>query len=81
MMSCHGFLKKNIDIGENIKQEKPKSQSYKFWQKIVVLLGIVGPGLITANIDNDAGGIATYSLAGASTGYRLLWVLFPLMVQ
>jgi len=46
----------------------------------MVLLGIIGPGLITANIDNDAGGIATYSLAGASTGYRLLWILFPVTV-
>lgn len=48
------------------------------WKKFIVLLGIVGPGLITANIDNDAGGIATYSLAGAQTGYRLLWVLIPI---
>lgn len=43
-------------------------------------MSIVGPGLITANIDNDAGGIATYSLTGAATGYRLLWVLFPITV-
>lgn len=48
--------------------------------KIILLLGVIGPGLITANIDNDAGGIATYSLAGASTGYRLLWVLIPITV-
>lgn len=48
--------------------------------KIVILLGIVGPGLITANIDNDAGGIATYSMAGAQTGYRLLWILLPITV-
>ena len=50
------------------------------WKKFIVLLGIVGPGLITANIDNDAGGIATYSLAGAKTGYRLLWVLMPITI-
>ena len=43
-------------------------------------MGIVGPGLITANIDNDAGGIATYSLAGATTGYRLLWVMLPITI-
>jgi len=48
--------------------------------KILVLLSIVGPGLITANIDNDAGGIATYSLAGAQTGFRLLWVLLPITI-
>lgn len=51
-----------------------------FIKKTMVLLAIVGPGLITANIDNDAGGIATYSLAGAQTGYRLLWVLLPITV-
>jgi NRAMP (natural resistance-associated macrophage protein)-like metal ion transporter len=51
-----------------------------FLKKIVILLGIVGPGLITANIDNDAGGIAIYSLAGAETGYRLLWVLLPITI-
>lgn len=50
------------------------------WKKFILLMSIVGPGLITANIDNDAGGIATYSLAGAQTGYRLLWVLFPITV-
>lgn len=43
-------------------------------------MSIIGPGLITANIDNDAGGIATYSLAGAKTGYRLLWVILPITV-
>ncbi|MFW5887865.1 MAG: divalent metal cation transporter, partial [Bacteriovoracia bacterium] len=50
-------------------------------KKFMILLGIVGPGIITANIDNDAGGIATYSMAGAATGYRLLWVLFPITVS
>jgi len=48
--------------------------------KIFVLLSIVGPGLITANIDNDAGGIAIYSLTGAETGYRLLWTLLPITI-
>lgn len=51
-----------------------------FYRQLVLLLGIVGPGLITANIDNDAGGIATYSLAGAKTGFRLMWSLFPITV-
>ena len=40
-----------------------------YLKKILILLSVVGPGLITANIDNDAGGIATYSLAGAQTGF------------
>lgn len=38
----------------------------------------MGPGIITANVDNDAGGIATYSLAGAHFGYTLLWSLIPI---
>ena len=46
-----------------------------------MLLGsVIGPGLITANIDNDAGGIATYSIAGAQFGYALLWTLLPATV-
>lgn len=40
----------------------------------------MGPGIITANVDNDAGGIATYSIAGATTGYKLLWVLIPMTI-
>ncbi len=60
--------------------EENKKRHKTMWAKFIVLMGIVGPGLITANIDNDAGGIATYSLAGAQTGYRLLWVLFPITV-
>ena len=48
--------------------------------KILFFLGIVGPGIITANVDNDAGGIATYSVAGAQYGYALLWSLIPMLV-
>ena len=47
------------------------------WQRLVVLAAVVGPGVITANVDNDAGGITTYSLAGAIYGYRLLWTVVP----
>ena len=48
--------------------------------KVFLLFSIIGPGLITANIDNDAGGIATYSLAGAQTGLRLIWILVPITI-
>ena len=44
-------------------------------------MGVIGPGLITANLDNDAGGIATYSAAGAQTGLRLLWVMLPVTIS
>ena len=62
---------------------KDKIKKYNippYLKKVLILLSIVGPGLITANIDNDAGGIATYSLAGAQTGLRLLWTLIPITV-
>lgn len=46
-------------------------------RNILLFLAILGPGIITANVDNDAGGITTYSLAGAHFGYTLLWVMVP----
>ncbi|HUZ46521.1 MAG TPA: Nramp family divalent metal transporter [Terriglobia bacterium] len=45
--------------------------------KALIFLAVVGPGIITANVDNDPGGIYTYSLAGARFGYSLLWTLIP----
>ncbi len=50
------------------------------WRRFVFLLSIIGPGIITANVDNDAGGIATYSIAGAHFGYSLLWSLIPITI-
>lgn len=50
------------------------------WKKFLILLSVIGPGIITANVDNDAGGIATYSIAGASFGYSLLWSLIPITI-
>jgi NRAMP (natural resistance-associated macrophage protein)-like metal ion transporter len=47
------------------------------WRRFVVFAAVVGPGIITANVDNDAGGITTYSLAGSIYGYRLLWTIVP----
>ena len=48
---------------------------FQGWRKIWLFLAVLGPGLITAAADNDAGGITTYSIAGAQFGYSLLWVL------
>jgi len=50
------------------------------WKSILLFLSIAGPGIITSNVDNDAGGIATYSMAGARFGYSLLWSLVPIMI-
>ena len=43
-----------------------------------VFLAVIGPGFITANVDNDSGGILTYSQAGAQFGYSLLWTMIPI---
>ena len=52
---------------------------WKVWRiRLFLILAVVGPGFITANVDNDAGGIWTYSQAGAQFGYRLLWTMIPM---
>src|SRR5260221_12894137 len=53
----------------------------KGWRgRIALILAVVGPGFITASVDNDAGGIAVYSLAGAQFGYSLLWTMIPITI-
>src|SRR6202790_5312990 len=49
-------------------------------RRLTLLLAVVGPGLITSNVDNDAGGITTYTQAGAHYGYALLWSLIPMTI-
>ncbi|HTS76772.1 MAG TPA: Nramp family divalent metal transporter [Bryobacteraceae bacterium] len=48
--------------------------------RLLAFLAVMGPGFITANVDNDPGGILTYSVAGAKFGYLLLWTLIPTTV-
>ncbi len=50
----------------------------RFRYQIAIFLSVVGPGLITANVDNDSGGILTYSQAGSKYGYLPLWTLIPI---
>src|SRR5579884_4087658 len=45
--------------------------------RLLALFAVIGPGFITANVDNDPGGILTYSNAGAKYGYAILWTLIP----
>src|SRR5450432_2464567 len=53
----------------------------KRWKiRLLIFLAVVGPGFITANVDNDAGGIWTYSAAGAQFGHMLLWTLIPITI-
>src|SRR3989475_8801561 len=54
-----------------------RRRSRHLWRRLALLGAVLGPGLITSNVDNDAGGISTYSLAGAQFGYALLWSLLP----
>jgi NRAMP (natural resistance-associated macrophage protein)-like metal ion transporter len=58
----------------------PKSFFKSRWRTLLIFLAVAGPGIITSNVDNDAGGIATYSMAGAHFGYSLLWSLIPIMI-
>jgi NRAMP (natural resistance-associated macrophage protein)-like metal ion transporter len=47
------------------------------WRYVTLFLAILGPGIITGSVDNDAGGITTYSVAGAIYGYNMIWTLIP----
>jgi Mn2+ and Fe2+ transporters of the NRAMP family len=57
------------------------SAKKKTWfASFLMFLSILGPGIITGSVDNDAGGITTYSVAGATYGYKMLWILIPCFV-
>ncbi|MDD4953871.1 MAG: Nramp family divalent metal transporter [Candidatus Omnitrophica bacterium] len=57
-----------------------KKKSSVFWTRLLIFLAVMGPGIITGSVDNDAGGITTYSVAGALYGYKLLWTLVPAFI-
>ena len=54
--------------------------SRRWKTRLLMMFAVLGPGFITANVDNDAGGILTYSQAGAQYGYTLLWTMLPITV-
>jgi NRAMP (natural resistance-associated macrophage protein)-like metal ion transporter len=55
--------------------------SWRIWRtRLIIMFAVLGPGFITANVDNDAGGILTYSSAGAQFGYSLLWTMIPITI-
>jgi Mn2+/Fe2+ NRAMP family transporter len=56
-----------------VKKVRPNA-----WRSVIMFLSIMGPGIITANADNDVGGILTYSQSGAQFGYSMLWLLIPI---
>ena len=51
-----------------------------YLRNLVLFLAVLGPGIITGSVDNDAGGITTYSIAGALYGYKLLWTMIPAFI-
>jgi len=57
-----------------------RAQRRQLWRRFALFLAVVGPGVITSNVDNDAGGITTYSVTGAHYGYALLWSLIPMTI-
>ncbi len=57
-----------------------KEKKSSFWNRVLIFLAILGPGIITGSVDNDVGGITTYSVAGATFGYKLIWTLIPAFV-
>ena len=67
-------LLKITRTGEIARQKLGSSRM----RSILLFLSVMGPGIITANVDNDAGGITTYSVAGAQFGTKLLWSLIPI---
>ena len=56
------------------------STGNQLWRRIALFFAVVGPGIITSNVDNDAGGIATYTQAGSAYGYTMLWSLVPMTI-
>ena len=63
-------------IAPAAEASRPDARNWR--RRLTIFFAILGPGIITANVDNDAGGIATYSIAGAHFGYSLLWTLIPI---
>jgi len=58
---------------------EPKTKKFSK-ANLMLLLSVLGPGIIVSMVDNDAGGIATYSIAGARYGYAILWIMIPTVV-
>ena len=74
-----GVINKTIDrIRGRTMDFFSRGQAWR--RRIALFLAVIGPGIITSNVDNDAGGIAVYTQAGSSLGYTLLWSLIPMTI-
>ncbi len=74
-----GGVNKTID-GMRGRTMEFFSRGRAWRRRIALFLMVIGPGIITSNVDNDAGGIAVYTQAGSSLGYTLLWSLIPMTI-
>ena len=70
--------KKLVERFERFRSRSRRSLSE---YRLYAYLAVLGPGIIAANSGNDASGIATYSTAGASYGYGLLWIFIPMTIS
>src|SRR5665213_3601720 len=68
-------MRGDVTVSRPVVRKRPNLSLVAF--RLMAFLAILGPGFITANVDNDPGGILTYSQAGAKYGYTLLWTLIP----
>jgi Mn2+/Fe2+ NRAMP family transporter len=59
---------------------RTKIRRTNFYKNLTIFLALLGPGIITGSVDNDAGGITTYSVAGAMYGYSMIWTLLTSLV-
>jgi len=59
---------------------RTKFRRTSFYKNLVIFFALLGPGIITGSVDNDAGGITTYSVAGAIYGYGMIWTLIPSLI-
>src|SRR5512137_2028813 len=59
---------------------RTKFSRSSFFRNLTIFFALLGPGIITGSVDNDAGGITTYSVAGATYGYGLIWTLIPSLI-
>ena len=71
----------SVEATETIEARSRAARRRGMWPTMLALLAVIGPGIITASADNDVGGIATYSQAGAQYGYAILWTLIPITVS
>jgi Mn2+/Fe2+ NRAMP family transporter len=59
---------------------RTKFRRTNFYKNLAIFFALLGPGIITGSVDNDAGGITTYSVAGAMYGYGMIWTLVPSLI-